>query len=392
MPHNLNNNNNGLARNPVAKQKQTVLFAHAKKLKERAKKFGQNPQSTPTKPLIKPLKRPSTENIGTEEVSPVKQIKVEPEVPLTPEDRELQEKLALQARQRELIRQRKEANRQALAQKKRAQLAQRLANQGQTLEGVEQPSTANGPVNLLHTGLGPAGNQPQPGGQGIQARPQIPYPNQNAQRKVVTPGISGGNKAAIKTTQTVKSPNKKAMKRIETVKKNSHGEIISREIKLVPIEDETDAIVKTSVLNQGQVQVVKTSAPVAGISVNRSVISPLKKVEAPSRSVIRLGNTPQATENEEGDMRNVVSQQTSGRRIVVTSKPKSVLVKNLSTNTSDTVIKSLCSSVGPVQTIERKQKDVVVTFMDGIHASKFVEKYNRSLLDLSTILVSLIHH
>lgn len=29
------------------------------------------------------------------------------------------------------------------------------------------------------------------------------------------------------------------------------------------------------------------------------------------------------------------------------------------------------------QTIERKQKDVVVTFMDGIHASKFVEKYNR---------------
>ena len=129
----------------------------------------------------------------------------------------------------------------------------------------------------------------------------------------MTPGISGGNKAAIKTTQTVKSPNKKAMKRIETVKKNSHGEIISREIKLVPIEDETDAIVKTSVLNQGQVQVVKTSAPVAGISVNRSVISPLKKVEAPSRSVIRLGNTPQATENEEGDMRNVVSQQTSGR-------------------------------------------------------------------------------
>lgn len=62
------------------RQKQTVLFAHAKKLKERAKKFGQNPQSTPTKPLIKPLKRPSTENIGTEEVSPVKQIKVEPEV------------------------------------------------------------------------------------------------------------------------------------------------------------------------------------------------------------------------------------------------------------------------------------------------------------------------
>lgn len=52
----------------------------------------------------------------------------------TPEDRELQEKLALQARQRELIRQRKEANRQALAQKKRAQLAQRLANQGTDIQ------------------------------------------------------------------------------------------------------------------------------------------------------------------------------------------------------------------------------------------------------------------
>ena len=52
----------------------------------------------------------------------------------TPEDRELLEKLALQARQRELIRQRKEANRQALAQKKRAQLAQRLANQGTDIQ------------------------------------------------------------------------------------------------------------------------------------------------------------------------------------------------------------------------------------------------------------------
>ena len=64
------------------RQKQTALLAHAKKLKERAKKFGQNPQSTQPKPLIKPLKRPSTANIGTEEVSPVKQIKVEPEIPL----------------------------------------------------------------------------------------------------------------------------------------------------------------------------------------------------------------------------------------------------------------------------------------------------------------------
>lgn len=36
----------------------------------------------------------------------------------------------MQAKQREMIRQRKEANRQALAQKKREQLAQRLAGKG----------------------------------------------------------------------------------------------------------------------------------------------------------------------------------------------------------------------------------------------------------------------
>lgn len=37
------------------------------------------------------------------------------------------------------------------------------------------------------------------------------------------------------------------------------------------------------------------------------------------------------------------------QRIVVTSKTKSVMVKNLSVSTSDLVIKNLCTSVGPVE-------------------------------------------
>lgn len=37
------------------------------------------------------------------------------------------------------------------------------------------------------------------------------------------------------------------------------------------------------------------------------------------------------------------------QRIVVTSKTKSVMVKNLSVSTSDVVIKNLCTTVGPVE-------------------------------------------
>lgn len=51
-----------------------------------------------------------------------------------------------------MIRQRKEANRQALAQKKREQLAQRLAGKGQTIEDIEQPAAGiaqpNKPLNV----------------------------------------------------------------------------------------------------------------------------------------------------------------------------------------------------------------------------------------------------
>lgn len=55
-----------------------VLHAHAKKLRERAKKFGQTPQVGPSRPT-KPPKRPSTEATSADS-SPVKQSKVEVEV------------------------------------------------------------------------------------------------------------------------------------------------------------------------------------------------------------------------------------------------------------------------------------------------------------------------
>lgn len=92
------------------------------------------------------------------------------------------------------------------------------------------------------------------------------------------------------------------------MKKNAQGEIISREIKLVPIEDEAETNTKTSVLNQGRVQVVKKSIPVTTVSGNRSVISPNKSVETSNRSVIRIG-----TDSEDGGGRNVVTQQPTGR-------------------------------------------------------------------------------
>lgn len=95
------------------------------------------------------------------------------------------------------------------------------------------------------------------------------------------------------------------------MKKNAQGEIISREIKLVPIEDEAETNTKTSVLNQGRVQVVKKSIPVTTVSGNRSVISPNKSVETSNRSVIRIGTDSE--DSEDGGGRNVVTQQQTGR-------------------------------------------------------------------------------
>lgn len=390
MPHNLNNNI--VPQQSVMKPKQNaVLHAHAKKLRERAKKFGQTPQVGPSRPT-KPPKRPSTEAPSADS-SPVKQSKVEVEV-LSPEDKELQEKLAMQAKQREMIRQRKEANRQALAQKKREQLAQRLSGKGQTIEDIEQPAAGiaqpNKPVNVnaAPKKTFPTSQPSSSGGQQIQTIHSVP--NQSPQRKVVNPNIGVNRPANQVTAKPATANNKKLMRRIETVKKNAQGEIISREIKLVPIEDEAETNTKTSVLNQGRVQVVKKSIPVTTVGGNRSVISPNKSVETSNRSVIRIGTDSE--DSEDGGGRNVVTQQPTGRRIVVTSKTKSVMVKNLSVSTSDTVIKNLCTTVGPIETIERKQKDAVITFKDGKHAAMFAEKYNRSLLDLSTILVSLVRY
>ncbi|XP_061177936.1 RNA-binding protein 33-like [Saccostrea echinata] len=415
--------NNGTPRQPVIKQKQNaVLLAHAKKLRDRAKKFS---QTTPIAVPSKPQKRPSTESIveSSTEHSPVKQTKVETK-PMTPEDRELQEKLAQQAQQREYVRKRKEANRQALAQKKREELAQRLAGTGQTLEDIEQPLTSNAHAQQqiqskpLHTNVAPKKTiqpiHPPQAGQQIQTvqsnqirfqNAHISQPSQNnPQKKIVNlnKGVSRPVNTQMTTNKSItntpkENSSKKLMKRIETVKKNAQGEIISREIKLVPIEDEEVISEQTSVTNHGQVQVVKKSTGVISTggqqAGNRTVVSGNRSVITPgssNRSVIRLN--PDSGKDAGGDLRNVVSQQASGRRIVVKSTPKSVMVKNLSISTSDTIIKNLCTTVGPVESIKRDQKDAVVTFMNASHASLFAEKYNRTLLDLSTILVSVIQY
>lgn len=158
-------------------------------------------------------------------------------------------------------------------------------------------------------------SQPPFGGQQIQTIHS--NVNQSPQRKVVNPNVSGNKPANQITDKPATANNKKLMRRIETVKKNAQGEIISREIKLVPIEDEANTSAKTSVLNQGRVQVVKKSIPVTAGSGNRSVISPIKNTGAGNRAVIRIGTDSE--DSEEGDRRNVISQQPTGRVSVLAS-------------------------------------------------------------------------
>lgn len=164
-------------------------------------------------------------------------------------------------------------------------------------------------VNAAPKKTFPTSQPSSSGGQQIQTIHSVP--NQSPQRKVVNPNICVNKPANQATAKPATANNKKLMRRIETVKKNAQGEIISREIKLVPIEDEAETNTKTSVLNQGRVQVVKKSIPVTTVSGNRSVISPNKSVETSNRSVIRIGTDSE--DSEDGGGRNVVTQQPTGR-------------------------------------------------------------------------------
>ncbi|KAG8176595.1 hypothetical protein JTE90_026844 [Oedothorax gibbosus] len=92
-------------------------------------------------------------------------------------------------------------------------------------------------------------------------------------------------------------------------------------------------------------------------------------------------------ENE--DVKNVLIHQKGP----VERKPLSVCVENLSSSTTAVQLKKLCTSVGEVENIQliKDQRKAVIIFKEPSQAVDFQKKFQRHMLDLAMIQVSLIN-
>ncbi|GIX73594.1 RRM domain-containing protein [Caerostris extrusa] len=74
------------------------------------------------------------------------------------------------------------------------------------------------------------------------------------------------------------------------------------------------------------------------------------------------------------------------------STSDSVSVENLSSSTSEVQLRKLGSSVGVVQSIQllKEQRKAIIKFKESLQALNFQKKYQRYMLDLAMIQVSLL--
>uniref|UniRef100_A0A8C6VDN4 RRM domain-containing protein n=1 Tax=Naja naja TaxID=35670 RepID=A0A8C6VDN4_NAJNA len=102
-----------------------------------------------------------------------------------------------------------------------------------------------------------------------------------------------------------------------------------------------------------------------------------------------------------GRGRGIVSQMGRGRLMpskpnlrVVECKPQPcvVSVEGLSSSTTDTQLKNLLTSVGPIQSLQMlpQQRKAIAKFKEPADALKFQQKFHRHMIDLSHINVALI--
>lgn len=79
---------------------------------------------------------------------------------------------------------------------------------------------------------------------------------------------------------------------------------------------------------------------------------------------------------------------------VVECKPQPcvVSVEGLSSSTTDAQLKSLLTSVGPIQSLQMlpQQRKAIAKFKEPAHALAFQQKFHRHMIDLSHINVALI--
>ncbi|PSN33974.1 hypothetical protein C0J52_21995 [Blattella germanica] len=114
---------------------------------------------------------------------------------------------------------------------------------------------------------------------------------------------------------------------------------------------------------------------------NRFDIS-TKRKKAGGRSVVATKSTaPQQQQQQE-----LAPQQPALPRT------KTVLIENLAASTSENQMKSLCQGIGTVESIQMlsKQRRAIIKFVNPTSAATFYKRYQRKIIDLSLIKVSLV--
>ncbi|XP_013417891.1 RNA-binding protein 33 isoform X2 [Lingula anatina] len=321
-------------------------------------------------------------------VSPLKQVKVEEEEPMDEETRQLKQKLAEQKRLREEIIRKKELRRQQMASQRRQQIDQRLSESGVSPEGeppAKQPHLENKQQQLQQ-----------------QHRPNTPV----------------SKKLQFQGQNTMKqfNSNSAAKKLVQKASTNQ------RNLKSVPIQQGQGQMkakagqgqVRVAVNDQGSnIQIVRTvsqTQPQGQQKVMRQNSSGNRVVRPPGQG---QGQGQRTVTPPKQVARNTAGQQNVNRTVLVSGQPlvqpnvgtkkvklsaasvagkKRVEVKNLTTTTTEQQLLAMCSSVGRVEYINLMpdQKKAIISFSLPGEALAFSRKYQRHMLDLSCIHVTIL--
>ncbi|XP_054713663.1 RNA-binding protein 33-like [Uloborus diversus] len=123
---------------------------------------------------------------------------------------------------------------------------------------------------------------------------------------------------------------------------------------------------------------------------NQSEINATKKLQAETTGPVKNANSNQ--NSQEGKKIIQIQQQKKNISEVSDGSNTRVSVENLSSSTTEVQLKKLCSSVGVVQNIQllKSERKAIIKFKESKQAINFQQKYQRYMLDLAMIQVSLL--
>ncbi|XP_067123989.1 RNA-binding protein 33-like isoform X2 [Centruroides vittatus] len=195
----------------------------------------------------------------------------------------------------------------------------------------------------------------------IQTKAQQNTPIQSTQANIIQQRIQNPQ------NRTVAPPGTK-INQINTIKKK------------IPVTKDQRIVIPRGQTPQTQRQVIQVNTN-GGNTTTRKVLTPNC-----NRNAVRMQRMVNLIGTEgQGDA------PSAQQRNLLTQKTQTVLIENLTASTNEAQLSKLCSSVGPVESIQLQRKDrkAVIKFKDPVHASNFQKKYQRHMLDLSMIQVSL---